>query len=74
MYVSHIGPPRLFRFRINFWNYDSTCTFHNTPWTADRPIGLTQDSTTQKDTDIHPCLEWDSNPQSQCSRDTGRVF
>jgi len=30
-----------------------------------RPLP-TQDSTTQKNTDTHSCLEWDSNPQSQC--------
>jgi len=41
--------------------------FGRIPWTGDRPITRTiptQDSTTQKNEDIHPCLEWDSNPQS----------
>jgi hypothetical protein len=27
----------------------------------------TQDNTTQKNADIHPCLEWGSNSRSQCS-------
>jgi len=25
-----------------------------------------EDSTTQKNADTHPCLEWDSDPWSQC--------
>jgi hypothetical protein len=29
----------------------------------------TQDNTTQKDADKHPCLEKDSNPRSQCPSD-----
>jgi len=28
----------------------------------------TQDNTTQKNADTHPCPERDSNPRSQCSR------
>jgi hypothetical protein len=35
---------------------------------SDQPIARplpTQDNTTQKDADKHPCLERDSNPQSQ---------
>jgi hypothetical protein len=39
-----------------------------TPWTSDQPVARplpTQDNTTQKDADRHPCLERDSNPRSQ---------
>jgi len=32
-----------------------------------RPLP-TQDSTTQRNADTHPCLKRDSNPRSQCSR------
>jgi len=44
--------------------------FGETPWTGDRPVVRplpTQDSATQKDVDIHPCLQRDSDPRSQCS-------
>jgi len=44
--------------------------FGRTHWTGDRPIARplpTQDGTTQKNTDVHPYLERDSNPRSQCS-------
>jgi len=27
----------------------------------------TQDNTTQKNIDTHPCLKWDLNPRSKCS-------
>jgi len=43
--------------------------FGRTPWTGDRPIARpipTQDSTTQKYADIHPCLERVSNRRSHC--------
>jgi hypothetical protein len=36
-----------------------------TPWMGDQPVARpvpTQDSTTQKSADAHPCLERDSNP------------
>jgi len=39
-----------------------------TPWMWDWPITRplpTWDSTTHKDRDKHPCLEWDSDPWSQ---------
>jgi hypothetical protein len=39
-----------------------------TPLTSDQPVARplpTQDNTTQKDADKHPCLERDSNPRSQ---------
>jgi hypothetical protein len=35
---------------------------------SDQPVARplpTQDNTTQKDADKHPCFEWDSNPRSQ---------
>jgi hypothetical protein len=40
-----------------------------TPWTGDQPIARPipkQDSITQRNTDLHPCLERDLNPRSQC--------
>jgi len=40
--------------------------FGRTPWTGDRPISMSipmQDST-NKDADIHPSLERDSNPRA----------
>jgi hypothetical protein len=43
-----------------------------TPWAGDQPVGrpLSTHTTTQtqnKNTQYrHPCLEWDSNPRSQC--------
>jgi hypothetical protein len=43
--------------------------FGRIPWTGDRSIARplpTQDSTTQKNVDIHPYLERDSKPRSQC--------
>jgi hypothetical protein len=49
--------------------YVSIWTVGRTFWIGDRPNTrplLTQDNTTQKNADTHPCLEWDSNPQSQC--------
>jgi hypothetical protein len=45
--------------------------FGRTPRTGDRPIArplLTQDSTTQRNEDIHLHLEQDSNPRSQSIR------
>jgi hypothetical protein len=49
---------------MNLW------TFGRTPWTGDQPVARslpTQDSTTQKNADTHPCLQLDSNPRSQYS-------
>jgi len=49
----------------------SIWTLGRTPWTGDQPDARplpTQDNTTQKNVDTHPCLERDSNPRSQCSR------
>jgi hypothetical protein len=49
---------------MNLW------TFSRTLWMGDqcntKPLP-TWDNTTQKNTDTHPCLKWDSNPWSQCS-------
>jgi len=57
---------------FDFWNlWIYFHTFGRTPWTGDWPITRplpTQNSTTQKNADTHPCLEWDSNPRSQCLR------
>jgi hypothetical protein len=66
--VVHLG---LFRFRILTSEiYESIRTFGRTPGMGDRPDARplpTQDNTTQKNADTLPCLEWDSNPRSQCS-------
>jgi hypothetical protein len=44
-------------------------------WTSDRPVAkattYTQDNTTQKDEDKHPCLKRDSHPRSQRPSDQG---
>jgi hypothetical protein len=45
-------------------------TFSRTPWTGDQPDSRplpTQDNTTQKHADTHPCTKQDSNLRSQCS-------
>jgi hypothetical protein len=49
------------------------------PWMSDQPVvkPLTTDRTTQtqnKGTHRHPCLEWDSNPQSQRSGERRQVM
>jgi hypothetical protein len=62
------------------WSIYRTCsatyvTFFSTcgtiPWMGWRPVVrvylYTHHSTTQKDADTHRCLEWNSNPWSQCS-------
>jgi hypothetical protein len=50
---------------------ESIWTFGRTPWTGDQPDARplpTQDNTTQKNGDTHPCPERYSNTRSQCSR------
>jgi hypothetical protein len=45
-------------------------TFGKTPWPGDQPDARplpTQDNTTQKHGDTHPCPKQDSNLRSQCS-------
>jgi hypothetical protein len=45
-------------------------TVGRTAWTRARPVAsplLTRGSTTQKDEDKHPRLQWESNPRSQYS-------
>jgi hypothetical protein len=37
--------------------------FGRTPWTGNQPVARPLPNTNR-----HPCLEWDSNPRSQCSR------
>jgi len=47
-----------------FWIYGKA------PWTGDQPVARslpTQNSTTHKNADTHPCPERDSNTWSQCS-------
>jgi len=55
---------------FNFWKLSIYFrTFGRTPWKGDRPDSRplpTQDNITQKNADTQ-CLEWDSNPRSQCS-------
>jgi hypothetical protein len=56
------SPPAYGRFR------NRLSTVGTTPWTRGRPVARslpTQDSTTQKDENKHPCFEWDSNTESQ---------
>jgi hypothetical protein len=58
---------------FNFWTYESIWTFSRTPWTGDQPDARplhTQNNTTQKNVDTHPCSGSDSNPRSQ--RSNGR--
>jgi hypothetical protein len=43
-----------------------------TPWMGDHPVGKAatytrKNTITEKDAEIHPCLQWDSNLSSQCS-------
>jgi hypothetical protein len=54
---------------FNLWIYQ---TIGRTPWTGDRPDARplpTQDKTTQRNADTHPCPEQDSNLRSQHSSD-----
>jgi len=44
--------------------------FSRVPWKVERPIARplpTRDSTIQKNADVHPSFERDSNPRFQCS-------
>jgi hypothetical protein len=69
--LSRIRPHGLLLFRIYFSEtYEFILTFGRTPWTGDRPDARplpTQDNTTHKNADTHPCLEWDSNTRYRCS-------
>jgi len=54
---------------FNFAEFMNLWTFGRTSWTGNQPNARplpTHDNTTQKNVDTHPCLEWDSNLQSQC--------
>jgi hypothetical protein len=67
LYSPLLGPGLFFSFVIFF-------TVGRTPWTSDQPIArpLPTHRTTQTQnncTHTHPCLKWDSNPRSQCSRE-----
>jgi hypothetical protein len=56
----------LYRFRNRF------SAVGRTPWTKGQPVARplpTQDNTTQKDEDKHPCLERDSKPRFQYASD-----
>jgi hypothetical protein len=60
-----IRPSGQFLYRINFWKYES---YHmwQVPWTGDRPISRllpTQDNIVRINADIHPRLEWHSDPR-----------
>jgi hypothetical protein len=68
-----LGPDLFFSSVIIFY------TDGRTPWTSDQPVARplpTQRATqTQnKRTHRHPCLEWDSNPQSQRSSERRRFM
>jgi hypothetical protein len=55
---------------FNFWIYKYIWTFVLTPWTGDNPDARpipSQDNTTQKNADTHPCPGRNSNLRSQCS-------
>jgi hypothetical protein len=49
---------RFFRFLIFY-------AVSRTPWTGDQPVARPLPAH-RIDTHRHPCLEWDSNPRSQC--------
>lgn len=53
-------PPICQKFRI-LW------TFGKTSWIDSSHSLYIHRKNKQKKTDMHPCLEWDLNPQSQCS-------
>jgi hypothetical protein len=64
---SSVGPLFLLQFRNLFY------TGSRTPWTSNQPVArpLPTHRTTQtqnKRTHKHACPEWDSNPQSECSK------
>jgi hypothetical protein len=45
-------------------------TVGRTPWPGDQPVARPQSTRRRTQTQNkhrHPCLEWDSNPRSQCS-------
>jgi hypothetical protein len=75
--LSNHPPPPPSRYRpisvqnFNFLNLMNLFGhFGKTPWTGNQPDEMplpTQDNTTQKNADTHPCLECDLNPRSQCS-------
>jgi len=57
--VSRICLAGMFQFKINFWNWTPFRHFGRTRWTGDRLLAKpvpSQDSTAQKNTDIHPFL------------------
>jgi len=65
---SRTGPSGLFWSRINFWNY-KPFHFGRPTWVGHWPITrpLPTQGRSQKNVYIHPSLERDSNPRSQCS-------
>jgi hypothetical protein len=67
LYSPLLGLDRFFSFLILY-------AVGMTPWTGDQPVArpLPTHSTTQTQ-NKHPCLEWDSNPRSQCSNEGKRL-
>jgi len=69
--LKRIRPLGLFRFRIYFLKrtnlLDSWQDFLDGGSARRKASTYTQGNTTQKNADTHPCLEWVSNPRSQCS-------
>jgi hypothetical protein len=59
---------------LRFTSVSQLKTIGRTPWTGDQPVAMPLPYTGQHKHRInvykYPCLEWDSNPRSQCS--TGR--
>jgi hypothetical protein len=54
---------------LRFYNFLIKQTVGRTPWAGDQPTANplpTQDNTNRIYSDIHPCLEWYSNPWPQC--------
>jgi hypothetical protein len=62
----------------HFFGFLILYTDSRIPWTGDqpvaRPLPTTRTTQTQKKAHGHPYLEWDSNPQTQCSSERRQVM
>jgi hypothetical protein len=57
---------------VKLFQFPNPKTDGRTPWAVDQPVARPlpiQDNTNRIKSDGHPCLEWDSNPRSQCSNE-----
>jgi hypothetical protein len=63
----HLGRPVLFYGwgRGRFFQFLNLYTVGRTPWTGDQPVARRL-PTRRISAHRHPCLEWDSDPRSQC--------